>query len=339
MHRKGINYDTGFAPFGDRLSRASFDPAQVRRELRIIARDLHCTAVRISGLDPGRIATAAAYALDEGLEVWFAPFPCNMTAEDLLPYFVTCARSAEQLRAQSSPVVFVLGCEMSLFNSGFVPGATMFERMQTMINPARLAAHALSPEALVQRFQDFLATAVAAVRDSFAGTLTYASGSWETVDWRLFDLVGVDHYLDAGNRASYREQLRAYFAHQRPVVVTEFGCCTYRGAQDRGGLGWAIVDRSARPPRLTEDVVRDEQVQVDYLLEVLDVLDEEEVDGAFWFTFAGFDYPHHADPRHDLDRASYGVVKMLDGATGQAYPGMPWEPKRAFYALGERYAR
>jgi hypothetical protein len=36
IHRKGINYDTGIAPLGDRLSRRDFDPEQVRREIAII---------------------------------------------------------------------------------------------------------------------------------------------------------------------------------------------------------------------------------------------------------------------------------------------------------------
>ncbi|MFI2303335.1 hypothetical protein ACH5AL_31530 [Actinacidiphila glaucinigra] len=55
------------------------------------------------------------------------------------------------------------------------------------------------------------------------------------------------------------------------------------------------------------------------------------------FTFALHDPPHrpHGDPREDLDLASYGVVKVLDGRTGTAYPGMPWEPKEAFTALAE----
>jgi hypothetical protein len=339
MRRKGINYDTGFAPFGDRLSRESFDLAQVRREMEIIARDLHCTAVRISGRDPTRIALAAEYALDEGLEVWFAPFPCNMTADELVPYFAASAQVAEGLRQRSPNVVFVLGCEMSLYNSGFVPGASQMERLQTMMNPQAFAGQALTPAELEQRFNAFLGRAVAAVRRHFAGLLTYASGPWENVAWDPFDLVGVDLYRDAGNRGRYREQLRAYFVHERPVVVTEFGCCTYRGAPDRGGIGWAIVDRTSQPPQLTEAVIRDEQVQSDEMLELLTIYDEARVDGAFWYTFASFEYPYRPDPRFDLDCASYGVVKMLDRATGTAYSGMPWEPKHSFETLAHFYAR
>src|SRR5437660_4086438 len=266
MHRKGINYDTGIIPFGNLLSRESFDPRQVCREMEIIARDLHCTAVRISGRDPHRIAQAAEYALGEGLEVWFAPFPCNLTADELVPSFVESARLAENLRRHFSRVVFVLGCEMSLFNTGFIPGAQYLERLQTLMNPALLANVSVSPEELEQRFNAFLGEAVAAVRKHFLGPITYASGTWENVDWNLFDIVSIDHYRDAGNRSIYREQLRPYFLHQRPVVVTEFGCCTYRGAQDRGAMGWAIVDRKVHPPRLTEQVERCEQEQVDYLV-------------------------------------------------------------------------
>ena len=48
--------------------------------------------------------------------------------------------------------------------------------------------------------------------------------------------MGVDLYRDAGNQDSYRPLVRAYVAHERPVVVAEFGCCMYRGAPDRGAL-------------------------------------------------------------------------------------------------------
>lgn len=339
MQRKGINYDTGFTRIGAPPSREALVPAQARREMEIIAHDLHCNAVRISGSDPERVAHAADYALEQGMEAWFSPFPADMSPDKLTHYFAEAARRAEQLRQRTQRVVFVLGCEMSLFNRGFVPGATYVERMQNLMNPQALANLSVSPDDLIQQFNAFLRQSATAVREHFGGPITYASGPWEMVDWTPFDIVGVDLYRDASNRTSYRERVRACFTNERPVAITEFGCCAYRGAADRGSLGWAIVDRSTQPPHLTEVVVRDEQAQADELLDVLRILDEEHVESAFWFTFASYSYPYHADPQHDLDCAAYGVVKILDGATGSAYPGMPWEPKRAFYALADYYAQ
>jgi len=49
--------------------RPVFDPPVVRRELEIIQSDLHCNAVRICGLDLGRLTFAAGEALKLGLEV------------------------------------------------------------------------------------------------------------------------------------------------------------------------------------------------------------------------------------------------------------------------------
>ncbi len=339
MHRKGVNYDTGIAPFGNELSRATLDPAQVRHEMAIIAHDLGCNAVRITGRDAGRIVLAAQHALAEGLEVWFSPFPCNQTADELVATFAANALAAEELRRQSSRVVFVMGCELTMFDEGFVPGATPAERMRHLANPAALAATGQSPEMLITRFQAFLARALAEVRERFRGPVTYASGPWEPVDWKGFDLVSVDLYRDAHNRDTYRDLLRAYSASGHPVVVTEFGCCTYRDAADRGAMGWAIIDRAAKPPKLTQAVERDEAAQARHVVEMVDVLQAEGVEGAFWFTFAGYNYPHTVEPSTDLDRASYGLVKVVEGARGIRYPDLPWQPKLAFDALAERYAR
>ena len=91
MRGKGINYDTGFSP-GGRNSREDFDAGIVRREMHGIARELHCTAVRVSGGDPGRLSIAGELAAAEGLEVWFAPFPCELSTEQLAPLFADCAK-------------------------------------------------------------------------------------------------------------------------------------------------------------------------------------------------------------------------------------------------------
>jgi hypothetical protein len=151
------------------------------------------------------------------------------------------------------------------------------------------------------------------------------------VDWTPFDYVAADAYRAAHNAATFREQIRDLHRHGRPVAITEFGCCTYRGAADRGARGWLIVDRDHEPWRLDGDYHRDEDEQAAYLRDLLHVFEQENVDSAFWFTFAGYGYPHHADPRYDLDLASYGVVKLA--------PEMSWEPKASFQALAAEYGK
>jgi hypothetical protein len=71
--------------------------------------------------------------------------------------------------------------------------------------------------------------------------------------------------------------------------------------------------------------VPDEGEQVRYFSELLDVFEEEGVDTALWFTFAGYSWPGELDP------GSYGVVRMLDATR--------WEPKAVFHAMAERYGR
>ncbi|MBB5893731.1 hypothetical protein [Kutzneria kofuensis] len=325
MRAKGINYDTGFTP-GGKQSRPVFDPEQVRRELRLIADELHCTAVRISGADPARIAVAAEFAAEAGLEVWFAPFPCDLTTAEMLALFLDCAERAEALRAGGAEVVLVLGCEMSLFAKGFLPGDDVYARIEAIMsgNPEIYAAFASAPAEITA----FLTTTVAEVRERFGGKITYAAGPWEEIDWTPFDIVSVDAYRDKDNAATYRDQLASLSRHGKPVVATEFGCCTYVGASERGGTGWMIVDDKADPPRLDGDYVRDEQEQVRYLRDLLPIFEELGLDGAFWFTFASYNAPHVADPRYDLDMAGYGVVKLTDEGL---------VPKAVFGALAEAY--
>jgi hypothetical protein len=93
MRGKGINYDTGFSP-GGRLSREDFDADVVSREMQVIASELRCTAVRITGGDPERLSVAGQLAAAAGLEVWFSPFPCELTPGQLAPLFADCADRA-----------------------------------------------------------------------------------------------------------------------------------------------------------------------------------------------------------------------------------------------------
>jgi hypothetical protein len=85
---------------------------------------------------------------------------------------------------------------------------------------------------------------------------------------------------------------------------------------------------------------RDEAGQANYLRELLELFDAEGVDSTFVHLFALYNLPHRpdGDQRDDLDLASVGVVRVLDGRLGETYPGLPWEPKAAFAAFADSYS-
>jgi hypothetical protein len=323
---RGINYDTGFIP-GGRNSRPYFDLAQVKNEIQVIASELHCTAVRVSGADPERIAAAGEFAAAAGLEVWFAPFPCELAPEATREILLDSADRAEALRRDGAEVVLVTGCELSLFGAGFVTGDTFAERIPNLFTGDIPAVNA--------QVSDYLGAVVADARERFGGKITYASGPWEdeNFDWTPFDFVSVDGYRAAGNYETFPHEIQRRFRHGKPVVITEFGCCTYQGAAAKGGMGWAIFDQQSEIPRLDDDYVRDEGEQVRYLNDLLEIFDDQGVDSAFWFTFAGFGLPHREEPHADLDMASYGTVAILDEN------GTKWRPKEVFHALAAAYTR
>jgi hypothetical protein len=338
MRAKGISYDTGFVVNG-RSSREPFDPEAVRRELRIIRDDLHCNAVRVMGGDPERLEVAATYAADLGLEVWFSPYPLELTLDELLSLLADCAERAERLRRRGAEVVFVTGAELSLMSKGFLPGDRFDQRVEQLTNPRRLPE--LVPE-VAARVDEFLAEATALVRERFGGRITYAAIQLERVDWTRFDIVSMDLYRSVEVADRFTEGVRALVALGKPVAITEFGAATFRGAGDRGARGLEIVEHdraTGAPVRLHGEYARDEEGQARYLRELLEIFDAEGVDSTFVFTFALHDYPHrpNGDPRADLDLASYGIVKVLDAGHGEAYPDLPWEPKAAFRTLAETY--
>jgi hypothetical protein len=324
--RIGINYDTGVFP-GSRQSRAVFSPEQVEFDMNVIARELRCAAVRVTGGDLERLTLAANFAMEAGLDVWFSPFPCELDEDGMLAFVEDSADRAEALRRRSmNDVVLVTGCEVSLFGRGFLPGADAYARMSQLSAP--------SPELFaeypktVARLNAFLSKAAAIARTRFAGPVTYASGPWEQVDWTPFHMVSVDAYRDKSNAGTLDQQLASLFVHGKPVVVTEFGCCTYRGAGDRGACGWMILENQGHGEQLDRDYIRDEGEQVTYLRELVEIYGRHGIDNAFWFTFASWNRPHRQGVRKDLDVASFGVVKVVDQQT--SIPQNCWEPKAVF---------
>ncbi|WP_437946994.1 hypothetical protein WME98_40160 [Sorangium sp. So ce296] len=337
MRAYGICYDTGFLNKGN-STHEPFDPDRVRRDMGVIRGDLHCTAVRITGGDLDRLKIAATHAAAAGLETWICPFTTDLTGDELLALLAECAEHGERLRRAGAEVVIVTGSELSLMNEGFVPGETFLDRSKVFTGRGPELRELLA--AIPARLNALLARAVAVVRARFGGKVTYASLSFEGVDWTPFDIVSTDaayRYAQIADR--FPELIRAFVAQGKalgkPVAITEFGCATYAGAADAGPRGSDIIvwdEATATPLGLNGAHARDEAEQASYLREVLEVLDAEGVDAAFVHAFAGYILPHDpGEPRKDLDLASTGVVKVLKDGT--------WAPKEAFSMLAGYYGR
>lgn len=347
MRRKGVCYDVGRELEG-RSWRPDFRPGEVRRELEIIAGDLHCTAVRIQSADLPRLTWAAQVALELGLEVWLSPELWDHEAEDTLAHLVSAAAAADELwRAYPGRVFLSAGSELSLFMRGIIPGDTVPERIALPDLDSLLHAQATQ-----QSLHEYLCRAAAAVRPAFGGQITYCALPTERVDWTRFDVVAVDLYRDKANRPHFGRAVQLFRngAGGRPLVIGEFGCCTYQGAADRGGSGFDITDHAGDQPHIDGDYVRDEAGQAREITECLDIFDAGGADTAFVQTFVQPLSPWNPDPRFDFDLASYSLVKsfasrLTDLAKefpkvpwdttehGSTYPDLPWEPKESFHAV------
>jgi hypothetical protein len=234
--------------------------------------------------------------------------------------------------------VFVTGVELSFMNRGFLPGDNLEGRLgQLLSRPDGRAERLAEANA---RLNDFLGEAVTAVRERFRGKITYACIPFERVDWPLFDIMSVELIRSAEVANQFQEGVRTLVAQGKPVAITGFGTATWQGAGDVAPRSMGIVeyDETGRPVGLNGDYVRDEAGQATYLRELLEIFETEGVDSAFVYLFALDNFPYRPDdPRHDLDMASLGIVKVLEDGNGNTYPDMPWEPKAAFTALADYY--
>ncbi len=338
MFLRGINYDIGTFFTEGKLSRQEFDEKIIKKEIEIIKNDLNCDSIRISGFDVNRLSIVSEFALNAGLQVWFSPAYIDAFQEQAVEYLKECAKAAEKLRQKNGNLIFIAGCENTIYLKGFVDGETTYERIRKKFSPPSIILNVLGLKNNVyKKLNSHLKEVVENVRQNFGGKLTYASGTWENVDWSLFDIVGIDHYRASYNKSNYIKQLSAYYKFNKPVAVLEFGTCAYIGAGDKGGAAWAITEIKDGKLVIKGNHNRDESVQSKYIVELLDIFKKENVYAAFVFTFINPRFMYNDIPKFDLDLASYGIVKSVNEAGESTYKGLPWIPKEAFFSLADYY--
>ncbi len=268
--------------------------------------------------------TASEDALSQGLEVWLSPEMWDRSQEETVEYIARAAERAEGLRQRwPGRLVFSVGSELTLFSQGMIEGKNVFDRIsRPSFSSDIMAGNSNGPLNL------YLSNLSEATRKSFRGPLTYFSLPFEAVDWKPFDFVGVDHYRDAQNKDSYGRMISKWNSFGKPVIVGEFGCCTFRGAELLGANGFMItfgmmegllgpnqkfpkmfLDMAHVPPRADGHYIRDEGLQARELVDQLGVLDAAGVEGAFVQTFVVPTSLYNEDPRYDSDMANFSLVK------------------------------
>lgn len=332
MDIRGIQYDVGTVTIEGGLTRPELGMHEIERDLDLIVDGLHANAARVTGHDPRRLELAGRLAANRGLQVWLTPQLVNASPNETLDGIRGTAEVGERIRQAGGEVVVLVGAELSAFMRGVIPGDSVMDRFGLLSDPARLmpaiAASGIDPQAEMAKF---LEQAAAEARSRFGGRVGYAAGLWEDVDWTPFDFAGIDAYRDEGNRPTFAEDVRARRPADKPLVITECGCATFRTAPDMGSLAWTVVDRSTEPKRLPAGIVRDEQAQAAELVRLLELFDEAGVEGAFIYTLIAPSYPSYDSELLDLDTAAYSLLR--------SWPDGRLEPKAAFAAVGEYFAR
>lgn len=328
MYHRGINYDVGTNYEPGYLSRETWSFDLMEREIKIIANELFCNSIVIYGSDIQRLQLTAETALKNGLYVWLQPRLINANPSDMLDHLRKLALLAEQLRRQYQKVTLNVGCELSIFMSGIIPGHSYAVRASRLLY--------LWPflPLFNLKLNKHLKKAVDVARENFQGKISYGSGIWESVDWSGFDRIGLNYYREKLNQKSYVNDLRSFHKWHKPIVITEFGCCTYKGAEKKGGSGDNIVDwyNMFLPKLKSKAFIRDEKIQADYLAELISIYLNENIYGAFVFQFIEPSYTYSDDPLYDLDMASYAIVKSFkDKDAGY------WETKMAFEEIARQY--
>ncbi|KAB2569517.1 hypothetical protein DBV05_g11807 [Lasiodiplodia theobromae] len=349
MKYRGVVYDVGLRFQEASLSVEPFDPQLVSHDMRTIATDLHANAVRIEGEDIPRLATAARAARAAGLTVFFNPWKMNAGVDETRAYLAEAAQVAETLRTEEGggggvddDIVFVAGCEYTIFSKGVFPGESFNERVAwfgSQLSGGSMAAEDLPQpvRAMAPKLNEVLRSFVEVVRARFGGPLTYSSGTWELVDWDMFDIVGIDYYRRGETEEKYVEGLQRH-RFGKPLVVMEVGCCAYEGAAARGDGGFVLL-KGTNPDGsgiFQDDVVptRSEREQADYIGTQLGLLANADVHAVFVYVFS-FPCMRAGEGAKDLDMMSFSLVKTFPDHDPRSKAMPPWAPKESFHRVAD----
>lgn len=341
MKYGGVVYDVGLNFNGEGFSVEPFDPALVKHDMQTIANDMHANAVRVEGEEISRLETAARAAHSMGLKVFFNPWKMNAGIDETRTYYEEAAKKAEELRNQGIDMVFIAGCEYTIFGKGVFPGDSFNDR--AMFLGSHFPDGHLSediPQGLREKSVELnkaLRSFVEVIRAHFGGLITYSAGSWEVVDWDVFDIVGLDYYRRGETAEKYVSGLDRY-RQDKPVAVLEVGCCAYEGAAARGDGGFILL-QGTNPDGtgvFQDGVVptRSEDEQADYVGTQLELLAKADVHAVFIYVFS-FPCMRRGEGARDFDMMCFSLVGCFPDQDPRSKAMPPWTPKKSFHRVAD----
>ena len=335
---RGVVYDVGLRY--NTISVDSLDYKKVDYEMEVIANILRCNTIRIEGESLVRLEEASRLADKHGLKIFFNPWKMGADENETIDYMTEAAIIAERLLNDGLDIVFVAGCEYSLFCKGVFPGESFDQRLQWLSSLNRMPDAMDIMKQKNEILNEIMSKVCKAVRIHFSGKVTYSSGTWENINWEKFDIIGIDYYRNGESDDQYLEGLHRYKG-DKPLVVMEVGCCAYEGAYQRGSFGFGILKGNDSDGNLIYEggtpPVRSEKEQARYVADQINLINQGGADGMFVFVFKFPVYPYR-DNGADLDMTSYALVKSFapDDSRSLIFPG--WVPKLAFYQVGISYS-
>jgi len=332
MKYKGITYDIGTEYTLNILTRENLNEDMVKSDMDAIKNKLNCNSIRIYGKESKLLLFASEIALQYGLNVWISPRLIDGNIENTLTYLKNIATEFELLKLKypTQELILIIGGELTIDMNSFVQGNTIQERVANLVKPLFFIKNAFGIKPKYQKsFNKFLKDAVSLVKKEFSGKVTYASAMWEKVDWADFDFTSMNLYKASFNKSFFNQTLKKLLSVGKPVIITEFGCCSYNGAENKGPTGYSVLDSTKTPPLFKEVCIRNEKVQADYIVDLLQTFNKEQVAGSFIFDFYAQKLLYSDNPVNDYDMASFSITKSLGDNK--------WEPKESFYKIADYY--
>ncbi len=334
---KGINDEISINYFPDRPERANLTAKQLSTDFKLI-KEAGANAVRIHCSDSKQLIRATKVALDNSLYVWMSPRFINDNEKSTLKKLRIVAKDAEKLRKGfDEKLVFVVGNEFTLDTAGLLPQlpikihpwradnciSFIFQIKSLLYNKQALGNVSIINEAekylhsIDVKLNSFLKQATSTVRDQFKGKVTYCAAMWENVDWRSFnfDYICSNEYISAKNQEICKNHLLELKKFGKPLIVSEFGCCTYEGAFEYGGGAAGMYFRIKKKLKYSQD----EQVKA--IKESFRIFREVGVDGCFCYVLVK---PFLVK----FDINSFGITKNYKNKL---------EPKKGFSELKKQF--